>query len=292
MVAIGCAGPVASSDSEPGHPEATELAAAPIVEPIDPRQVAGTYDVSADAPGAAPDLARLVLLQNGTALACPTRDSATCTPRNPPSVTESAHARPFELSRSKKDNGLVLLIRTSDADPTPFRTYALEGDLGSDPKGVGARKLEAGVPGARVVLHRLPCSETMYDESSADNACAFYQCKLDSASSAADRCSYYGDFGLPYCRRFFATPFDNADFGRRTRQCLQEALRDLPETLSCASVQDRAIRSHVDCYVDSGFCTLGPIDQARVLATIEVKDWNVTNALTLGSIEESCMTRR
>ena len=92
-------------------------------------------------------------------------------------------------------------------------------------------------------------------------------------------CSYYPDcveaeyqcgpsgyplgYGLKYCNKFVDN-FDLYDADGQawiegTLICLKEAL--LPLVLdntgqTCSSLSDYAFNSHVDCYVDNGFCGL------------------------------------
>ena len=126
------------------------------------------------------------------------------------------------------------------------------------------------------------------DESSAENACAYYQCKLATASSPEARCSYFQDFGLPYCKKYFDVRFDDPTFSVRARQCLQEAVRDTMEGKACGVVEETAFRSHIDCYVNAGYCRLSAHDKLRIVREIEPKDFNLMNGLTLLKIEAKC----
>lgn len=140
-------------------------------------------------------------------------------------------------------------------------------------------------------FRRLPCSETMYQEQDRAHACAYYQCKLDRAPTPAEKCPYFRDYGLPYCQKFYDTKFEDPKFGPFVRQCLQEAIRDRMEESSCDEVHTAAHASHVECYVEGGFCTLSLADKLALLKTIEAKDRNLTNGVTFAKIEKACLTR-
>jgi hypothetical protein len=271
VAGLGCAA-TDSVDSEASEiSAASELAMALRGQRIDPGDVVGTYDlVPDDGAAAAPELTRLILLRDGTMSA--------------PALSR----HPYDLVQTSNGGPRFLVIRTTSSDPAPLRVYALE--RASDPESVTLtfRELRPGGSTPRFSMRRLPCSETMYEEQTAESACAYYQCKLDLARSPAERCSYFEDFGLPYCKKYFRSHFDDHAFGPRVRQCLQEAIRDTMEGLTCAAVEDAALRSHVDCYVGSGYCELSHADKFRIVREVEPKDFNVMNGRTFLHIEKAC----
>jgi hypothetical protein len=272
---------------------------------VDAGGFVGTYDVT-DSPSAGGDdagtspreFARFIFLLDGTALACPHVSEGpgrtVCRPADGPAGSTAASPslvprRPYEVVQVGQSERRALVIHTSAADKSPFRVYAIDRPLDA----LGAASLrEVRADGKRPAfdVHRLACSETLYQDQDADHACAYYQCKIDSARSAADRCSYFTEFGLPYCNKFYGVAFDDHVFGPSTRECLQEVIRDKMAGAACDVVEEAAIASHVDCYVESGFCSLSPTDKLKVIETIEAKDFTPANGLTLAKIEERCRT--
>jgi hypothetical protein len=288
VVVVGCGGAdgTPSVDSEPviatkDAGAASELDEAMNGTPIDPGGFVGTYDVvEGDSGAARPDLARFILLPEGTALTYADGQSKTAAPPR----------RPFQLVQLGQSDRRALVIHTSSADKTLFRAYAIERPLDAG-GATSLHELRADANGPRLSVRRLPCSETLYQDKDADHACAYYACKIAAATSPADRCAYFTDFGLPYCKKFYAVDFEDRAFGRGVRQCLQEAIRDEMEGATCDTVQEAAIASHVDCYVASGFCTLSLGDRLKVFSTIDLEDWTIGNGLTLAKMEEACAAR-
>lgn len=99
-----------------------------------------------------------------------------------------------------------------------------------------------------------------------DNSCEYYQCKEQEL-----RCGpkgYWQNFGHPYCEAFLR---DQHKFAPRAqtwlqdvRLCLQERTLELNPQTSCGELYDKAMHSHVSCYVDTGFCDLTTLERARI----------------------------
>jgi hypothetical protein len=295
-LAVGCFGPASSRETDESEVRtARELDVALSGHAIDPGELVGTFDL-VPGEGPAPEHGRFVFLRDGTALACTAGtpdERAACRPIEAPvSATPGVAAvqrRPFELHEVPDARARYVLFRTSAADPTPFRVYAVERRASSATSdGWTFREVTRGGTGPTAAMRRLPCSETMYEEADAERACAFYRCRLDAPPFASQPCSYLSGFGLPYCKKYFTVDFRDRGFGPRVRQCLQEAIRDRMETLTCADLEDAAIRSHVDCYVRSGFCSLSLSDRLRIARELDPKDLDRDIARTLFEVEKSC----
>jgi hypothetical protein len=280
IVSAGClAQPASRSDENESEIRAagSELQTALSGHAVDPTPILGTFDAE---PGEPPPVARFIFMKDGSALSC--APGASCRPLDPASPR-----RPFELHAAKNASGQTgqyLILRTSATDATLLHVYAVEHAGAQD--ALRFRELTQPSP-AMTMIHRT-CSETMYVENDADHACAYYECRLDKAPAPADRCSYLSDFGLPYCKKYFLVDFDDRSFGPRVRQCLQEAIRDRMDGLSCSALESAAIRSHVDCYVASGYCALGFSDRLRIARAIEPKDLSLDIGKTLANIERAC----
>ncbi len=109
---------------------------------------------------------------------------------------------------------------------------------------------------------------------SAADSCDFYQCAEDVLGCGDS--GYLIDVGLKYCK---PTKIDIRikdkdeqssllSFKSRVRQCLQEnvksIVRESSEDLTCPSLKDKALRSHVPCFVDNGFCELSTFDTLAI----------------------------
>jgi hypothetical protein len=58
-----------------------------------------------------------------------------------------------------------------------------------------------------------------------------------------------------------------------TLVCLQQELRSgITATTDCDTVEDFAIGTHVDCYIDNGFCRLGVKNWAVIASNFRVVD--------------------
>lgn len=93
------------------------------------------------------------------------------------------------------------------------------------------------------------------------DSCTQYQC-AEYVFNCGEK-HYLTKFGHRYCEAFrlqqekrkFSNQFDN--FLSDTRLCLQEKLSDIDFSSSCPEIADYGLESHVDCYLDSGYCELG-----------------------------------
>jgi hypothetical protein len=241
----------------------------------------GTYD--ADGPFA---FQRLILLENGRALTCPVAGDE-CTPRGLPAGDPRAAVslRSYAIyPGGTAATGLRIVFgglstATPPLDEVVF-SFALD-------ERKDRATLSPASGGAPVAFTRQPCSKLMYREDDEESACAFYACKHDEKP-----CPYYSDFGLHYCKKYYRVDFKHPSFGPRTRQCLQEQLRDARTALlSCGPIQELALASHEKCYVDSGFCELGDRDRGRIIRELDVRDVTFGNALRYLSTKIECVGR-
>lgn len=292
LLALGCDAPDSFEGLSEPELRTRELDTALNGKRVEPRDVAGTFDLSKASLASAAEFDRLIVLKDGTAITCvaPATGQA-CRPFDVAvdTVSSTVARRPYDVLVANHRRYLVL--RTSTADPTPFRVYAIE-QRGPAHDVIWDLREITRDGSLRWRMHRLPCSEVMYDEGDAVHACAFYQCKLDMARSEDDRCPYFSEFGLPYCQAYFATSFDDRLFGPNVRQCLQEAIRDTMDGKTCSEVNDAAIQSHVECYVASGYCDLSLGDRLRIGGELSLKDISFDIVGTLAEIEATCFYYR
>lgn len=82
---------------------------------------------------------------------------------------------------------------------------------------------------------------------------------------------YLEAFGDHYCRLFVKDEAAYSAKGKAflagVRACLLKTL-DQQKQLTCSNVRQIAIRTHIPCYVQSGFCDLPFFDRQRILGSV------------------------
>lgn len=99
-----------------------------------------------------------------------------------------------------------------------------------------------------------------------NDSCNYYLCKASQL-----RCTdndYPIRFGYRLCQRYLD---DQAEAPRRltawlpkVRLCLQQKFEQL-KVSSCSNIEDAAFSTHVDCYVQTGFCDLSNSDRGWLI---------------------------
>ena len=117
--------------------------------------------------------------------------------------------------------------------------------------------------------------------------CESYRQKASQLGCTDD--NYLISFGYHYCLSFLEIQNDFSAQGAETftkiRSCLVDTLEKAPG-LTCENVQDVAEKSHVDCYVQSGFCQLGRSDRWAVFRIVwrelafNARFWEVSKAIS------------
>jgi hypothetical protein len=104
------------------------------------------------------------------------------------------------------------------------------------------------------------------------DTCDFYADCLESAFECrAD--GYPLHFGERLCRVFLDNDYkfsaSDQDWSSAVRKCLQDALVhttiDLRDSISCDDLKALAFSSHVDCYIDNGFCDIELSDYGELV---------------------------
>lgn len=101
------------------------------------------------------------------------------------------------------------------------------------------------------------------------NSCSFY----DKCLEAKNQCGSEGyplNYGLKFCNIFNSMKLSSKGekWITATMACLQEELVDFAEAkTACSTIQKKAFESHVQCYVNSGFCELPTDDKLKIAAT-------------------------
>ncbi len=111
----------------------------------------------------------------------------------------------------------------------------------------------------------------------ADERCREYadDCEYYSCVSEAKHCgdeSYPISFGKRYCLRYESRMDHFTENGKiwinEVKKCLIDEMAKFEEDLTCSQLRKRAFKSHVPCYVKSGFCELSFYDKRMAIKTI------------------------
>lgn len=104
--------------------------------------------------------------------------------------------------------------------------------------------------------------------STLDN-CYFYSKCLEAKNPCGPE-GYPLGFGLKYCQIFnkIELTVKGGKWFTDTMGCLQDVLVPFAENKTpCDTIKKEAFKSHVKCYLVSGFCDLPFSDQAKIAAT-------------------------
>ncbi len=117
--------------------------------------------------------------------------------------------------------------------------------------------------------------------------CGYYRCREVEQPCGGD--GYLLGYAGRYCERFAlvtepqVSPAASA-WLMRVRRCLVERLdTQVPTDVSCETLWTKGTRSHVECYLDTGFCGLSPKDWFDILRSIDLGDVPLRTLLSTGS---------
>ena len=106
-------------------------------------------------------------------------------------------------------------------------------------------------------------------------SCDFYQC-LDQTFPCGDK-GYALHFGHKFCTKSDTQLFNRmqTEQGKQwvldTMKCLQQALSERLdiEALSCQKIQDIGYQTHMNCYIQSGYCELPGQDKKEIIKLLK-----------------------
>ncbi len=108
----------------------------------------------------------------------------------------------------------------------------------------------------------------------AQNTCEYYSCVEEQRHCGQK--GYLLGFGKKYCLKFEENENYFSDAGKkwtkRVRECLIDNL-ELPLSLSCKKFKKSQIKSHVPCYIKSGYCELSRKDRFALKKVIYKSMW-------------------
>jgi hypothetical protein len=106
--------------------------------------------------------------------------------------------------------------------------------------------------------------------------CSYYDCRESISRCGED--GYLTGYVGKYCQRFATvteprvSPAAAAWLGR-VRHCLVDYLEaEVAYDADCETIDRRGTDSHAECYVQTGFCDLSPLDWFHIIHSIDVGD--------------------
>lgn len=103
--------------------------------------------------------------------------------------------------------------------------------------------------------------------ATSQDSCGFYRC-MESQKHCGSN-GYPLAFGDRLCERYRQVQNHSSYALRkwypRVRECLQQVVAEIADPLSCEDLETKAFESHLDCYMETGFCDLSFADKLTVL---------------------------
>jgi hypothetical protein len=129
-----------------------------------------------------------------------------------------------------------------------------------------------------------PCADQI-------ESCQYYRCI--SNQLGCKNHDYFIGFGEKYCKIYLKSEpqytSEGQIFLQTVRRCLKEQIETSYQEFTCQNAKSIAIRKHVDCYVQSGYCQLGNEDKSKVfvsaLASILTEPLIIQTGL---EVEQAC----
>lgn len=105
--------------------------------------------------------------------------------------------------------------------------------------------------------------------------CEFYSC-VEEQKHCGKR-GYMMAFGRKYCMKFHDEIERFSENGKQwvhsVRLCLIDKMNNTDETLSCRKFKKAQVKSHLPCYIESGYCSLGRKDKVSINKVIFKSLW-------------------
>lgn len=119
-------------------------------------------------------------------------------------------------------------------------------------------------------------------------ACDYYDCREAESEAQCGEEGYYLGFGARHCKSLSIVTAPELSLPGQTwlgltRQCLLDyAEAEIEQEATCDTIKRKALNSHIDCYVDSGFCDLPFVDYAMLGLSIFYKDLDFNTVMGTG----------
>jgi hypothetical protein len=121
------------------------------------------------------------------------------------------------------------------------------------------------------------------------NQCEAYS--LISEQLGCDDSGYLVSFGERYCRKFVEKNDHFSTYGQAIlsdiRTCLISQI-EAENHLTCENAHDLAQRHHYNCYLESGYCTLGLFDRMQIGWIVRKELFDVNYLKLIQKISTAC----
>lgn len=121
-------------------------------------------------------------------------------------------------------------------------------------------------------------------------SCEFYSCKETNRPCGPK--GYWEKFAVPYCNVFLKKQdsFNRPTrvFLQKVRLCLQASIEHYTHSASCTDIKKLAFNSHVNCYVDSGFCHLSKVDQLSIAKEVRASFLEADTWREAAAVNRAC----
>jgi hypothetical protein len=124
------------------------------------------------------------------------------------------------------------------------------------------------------------------------------QLRSKSLGNLGDGCGpsgYLLNFGYYYCSVFVQKNSQYSAQGQRVlrniRKCLIHSLEAAPTTLTCGNVRSVGIASHVNCYVNSGYCGISSDDRWSIILTLIHEAGSAESSAVFSKINQACQSK-
>lgn len=108
--------------------------------------------------------------------------------------------------------------------------------------------------------------------------CEFYK-RFNDVKGCDPKTGYLVGYGYKYCQKFFQTETKFNEEGKAWTRCVRKKLTNflIPKYKenkeNCDQIKESAFKSHVDIYVDCGFCKIALSNKMALYSTYDKNDF-------------------
>ena len=101
--------------------------------------------------------------------------------------------------------------------------------------------------------------------------CQYYICEEKNRNCGTK--GYLINYGYKYCN-FFTSKYysrfskSGQEWVRKTAYCLQSQINAFPDSLSCRTIKKKAMKGHLECHLEAGYCNLSRKDRRLVFRIV------------------------
>jgi hypothetical protein len=122
------------------------------------------------------------------------------------------------------------------------------------------------------------------------DSCEYYSC-IEGQKSCGKR-GYVLGFGKKYCNKFEEHSYKFTTSGKNwildVRSCLIDNLGQTSTELSCRKYKKAQIKSHIPCYLNSGYCSLPKADKKLIRKIVYKTMWRPSFIVSAIKVLKTC----